>query len=348
MNSNKGFVHLLLLIVVVLVGIGGLLYFSWQKGLIKTSPTKEAFPTPTMVINETANLSRDDILRNWKTYTNTKYSYSLKYPLELTYNENSNGDVSFFLLGDDQRKDTPNGLGQHLSIVHRRESPNEAVKFELPNVSIKPFEINNAKGIQVIEADFDYYLTPKLDTNLTLRLTFLPDMNISSSDEAEKMLNIFNQILSTFKFIEFKDEIKTTNETTNWKTYVGQEYSIKYPSAELLSKTLGEDKSIELTFYNISSTVKTESIKILVSKEPTTYKSIFEMESPFSSYIKIGEYSTLVIFPDTDPPDFCGTYNLINKGELYTLYAYNPNSPHGGNCDNTYLRQILSTLQFLE
>src|SRR3989344_5907186 len=123
MNSNKGFVHLLLLIVVVLVGIGGLLYFSWQKGLIKTSPTKEAFPTPTMVINETANLSRDDIIRNWKTYTNTKYSYSLKYPLELTYNENSNGDVSFFLLGDDQRKDTPNGLGQHLSIVHRRESP---------------------------------------------------------------------------------------------------------------------------------------------------------------------------------------------------------------------------------
>ena len=35
-SHESGFAHLFLIVVIVLVGLGGLLYFSWQKGLIKT------------------------------------------------------------------------------------------------------------------------------------------------------------------------------------------------------------------------------------------------------------------------------------------------------------------------
>ena len=70
-KDSKGFAHLFLLVVVVVIGIGGLHYYSWQKGLIKTTPNQEVPLTPTTTIDETAN---------WKTYKNTKYNYSLKYP----------------------------------------------------------------------------------------------------------------------------------------------------------------------------------------------------------------------------------------------------------------------------
>lgn len=152
--------------------------------------------------------------------------------------------------------------------------------------------------------------------------------------------------VSTSKFIEFTEEIKESNEINNWKTYTGQRYSIKYPSEELFTQVQRQNGAIELTYYKMMSNVRTESIKILISKESTAYKSVLEMESPFSSYIKIGNYPSLVTFSDTNPPDSCGIYNLINNEQLYTLNTYNPSNPNGGNCDSTYLRQILSTFKF--
>ena len=74
MNKNsKGIVHLFLLIVIVLIGIGGLLYYSWQKGLIKTIPRQETLisPNPTATPDEAAN---------WKTYTSTEGQFSFQYP----------------------------------------------------------------------------------------------------------------------------------------------------------------------------------------------------------------------------------------------------------------------------
>src|SRR3990172_12307598 len=46
-KNQNGFVHLFFVIVILIIGIGGLLYYSWQKGLIKTTPSHEPSPTPT-------------------------------------------------------------------------------------------------------------------------------------------------------------------------------------------------------------------------------------------------------------------------------------------------------------
>ncbi|OGM24498.1 hypothetical protein A2715_01070 [Candidatus Woesebacteria bacterium RIFCSPHIGHO2_01_FULL_39_32] len=68
---ERGFVHLFLLFVIVLIGIGGLLYYSWQKGLIKTTPTSSRSPIPT---------SRKDEAEDWKTYFSNVWKYTFKYP----------------------------------------------------------------------------------------------------------------------------------------------------------------------------------------------------------------------------------------------------------------------------
>ncbi|KKQ84423.1 MAG: hypothetical protein UT08_C0018G0029 [Candidatus Woesebacteria bacterium GW2011_GWB1_38_8] len=48
MNKNDlGFAHLFLIVVALVLAIGGLIYYSWQKGLIKTTPNQEPSPTPT-------------------------------------------------------------------------------------------------------------------------------------------------------------------------------------------------------------------------------------------------------------------------------------------------------------
>ena len=85
---NKGFVHLFLVIVIVLMGIGGLLYYSWQKGLIKTTPIQETFPYPTP--GETAD---------WETVLNEQVGISFRYPADIfpyTNNLPIPPDYSFF------------------------------------------------------------------------------------------------------------------------------------------------------------------------------------------------------------------------------------------------------------
>ena len=46
-KKTKGFAHLFLIVVALVLAIGGLIYYSWQKGLIKTNPGQEISPTLT-------------------------------------------------------------------------------------------------------------------------------------------------------------------------------------------------------------------------------------------------------------------------------------------------------------
>ena len=46
-KNDLGFAHLFLIVVALVLAIGGLIYYSWQKGLIKTTPNQEPSPTPT-------------------------------------------------------------------------------------------------------------------------------------------------------------------------------------------------------------------------------------------------------------------------------------------------------------
>ena len=76
--SQKGQIQIILIGILILAGVaGGAYYFGKSQApksknpvVTSTSPTPDASPAPTGA-EETAN---------WKTYTNTQYSYSISYP----------------------------------------------------------------------------------------------------------------------------------------------------------------------------------------------------------------------------------------------------------------------------
>ena len=71
MKYKKGLVHLFPLVAILVVGISGLLLYSWQRGLIKIGTSQDVSPTPTVDLSET---------ENWKTYINTNQKISFEYP----------------------------------------------------------------------------------------------------------------------------------------------------------------------------------------------------------------------------------------------------------------------------
>ncbi|MCL5795597.1 MAG: hypothetical protein M1338_04575 [Patescibacteria group bacterium] len=91
MENQKGLAGIWVTILVILVlaigAVGGYYYF-------KNKDTKTAPTTPTLTPTATVDMT------TWKTYTNKKYGYSIKYPSNWTYRE---------------YPDTKNGAGFRLS-----------------------------------------------------------------------------------------------------------------------------------------------------------------------------------------------------------------------------------------
>lgn len=87
MTDQKGSAKVALLVVLVVVMAVVLVYFVFLKkpGGVAVSPT------PTPVATKTATPTPDETA-NWKTYNNTRYAYTVKYPtnwfVDTTYSEN--------------------------------------------------------------------------------------------------------------------------------------------------------------------------------------------------------------------------------------------------------------------
>ena len=79
-----GFAHLFVLLILALIVFTGIGYYAYKNGQIRFNLQQEQFTTSPA---PTANLSRDEVLRDWKTYTNIKYGIEFKYLSYLSYVE---------------------------------------------------------------------------------------------------------------------------------------------------------------------------------------------------------------------------------------------------------------------
>ena len=141
-----------------------------------------------------------DPMANWKIYENEKYGYEIKYP--------ENWNIKDFGMID---IDNPNFTGLSLSSINNlnveisfnlsnigRITLVEKSKYSISNQKQSDVAINNIEGIKIsgdtidsgkVIAIFMHY--PKEPKN-----TFIIRLNDYSK------LDVFNQVLSTFKFIE--------------------------------------------------------------------------------------------------------------------------------------------------
>lgn len=92
MNMNeKSFVNIILIVIVVLA-VGAVGYFVFVK---KSAPIAQQTPTPSQnnnPVSPTPTQKNETV--NWKTYSNSKYNFSLKYPNGWTTEESSQTDLT--------------------------------------------------------------------------------------------------------------------------------------------------------------------------------------------------------------------------------------------------------------
>ncbi len=87
--NQKGFTNVVLVLVIFLV-VGVIGYFAFVK---KSAPTAQQTPTPVQTETVSPTPIPEDGTVNWKTYSNSKYNFSLKYPDGWAIEESSRADT---------------------------------------------------------------------------------------------------------------------------------------------------------------------------------------------------------------------------------------------------------------
>lgn len=153
------------------------------------SPT----PTPTSV----------DETTNWKTYTNTQYGYSIKYPEDMKIDDSNRGAVGFYR--NTVSKPGTGGQGRccGMSVYYR---DNEAIDIESQAIENgRPVNVITVAGYQAKEiGDNPKYLqdlwikNPYKDRGVRITISTINAQNPYDKEDFE----IFQKMLSTFKFTD--------------------------------------------------------------------------------------------------------------------------------------------------
>lgn len=179
-KNQKGFTNFLL-ILILLIGIGGLVYYSWQKGLIRTTPSQESSPTPT-----------SDPTAGWQTYNNSTYAYSFKIPPAWE---------SFRQTGDDSIMTLrPKGVTEiPITITVQVNSSKNTADEITDNQVGKNYP---RKTVMIDEIEWTYYDSEVSPYNsrvyLSVHDNYYYQLGVSTLNK--EYLKVFAQILSTFKF----------------------------------------------------------------------------------------------------------------------------------------------------
>lgn len=221
-EKRINFFKILIVLIGILISLGlflnAYLMFSKKETATKTSDIS-VIPTPT-----------PEPTADWKTYENIKAGISFKYPgdWEISFGESNHMGIILKKIDQLQEKvDLPGDIKQfpEYSIVINLP-PNESMKIPETNEKVIVGGIQGTKFSQgaAPSSGPSTLVTVEKDNS-----TYLFSYNAMAHQETHtKYLNIFDQILSTFKFTDSSSSI----DTTNWKTYTNTQYkySLKYPA----------------------------------------------------------------------------------------------------------------------
>jgi hypothetical protein len=199
---QKGFAPILLLVgIIVIALIGGGVYYLGTKNTSTPAQNQiAATPTPSH-LKEPAS--------NWKTYTNTQYGYSIKYPANANFSEETFTQSQFY--------------GKSLGAIHigiPAKNPNkESPTSKIVNVYIwnsstdqplysaamkhgKYIDIGNYKAL---------YDVPLREAGPEQKIYYIQGPNKFYEISQDDLLpleesSIFDQILSTFKFLDSNED----------------------------------------------------------------------------------------------------------------------------------------------
>lgn len=212
--KKNGFAPLIIILVIALLGVVG--YFGYKNYLVKPQVLTIPSPSPLSVPDQTKVLSQ---IPGWKIYTNTKYHFSIEYPEDWTFREfpDTHTGASFRLASDS------NDLNhEHISVdFNSRSTDLIGVPFEeyVKKGAIEDIQnfvsLATITKIVTLSGLVGYKTTwnvqemnqPTGKTSMSMPITYFDtkDSNgdtvwITESDSSYS--NIYDQMLSTFKFIK--------------------------------------------------------------------------------------------------------------------------------------------------
>ena len=207
MKPARGFAPILIVLVIIsllIIGFAGTMIYlqysfkqKWNFGGNPKTPQTVASPSP---LDET--VYPDSIGANWKTYTvekalatsqpDIKYKYSVKYPQDWTFKEN--GLTTFFLPpGESYIKDKILLKSIYISVRDKRAA---VLPVYIKYKTIREIKIED-ETVKILQAEnlaTERYLAEITRVDYVIKFAFSQYLDSKYDD-------IFDQILSTFKFL---------------------------------------------------------------------------------------------------------------------------------------------------
>ncbi len=233
---NCLFIGLVLVVCLILFGIGKF-YLRKQSSKIINKKQNQRTSLPIVTINTTTS--------NWKTYTNSNFGVSFRYPGDIfVYEGNPQTNSQYWsnkFNGSIPRELSQDGVWMNLSVTklndaefdfwsNKINSDQPGLKTATSSEVLKIININGIRGIVYynlsksnFEPTYDY-------TAMWLKDKMLYKLSIAAFTNTNLTIykNIFYKILATFQFTNL--EPNTPN--TNWNNYINKNlnYSLKYPA----------------------------------------------------------------------------------------------------------------------
>ena len=198
-----GFTHIILLMAIVLIGIAGVGYFAYKNGQVK-------IPSQSITSPVSDTMSESAI---WQTYTNEKYLFSVRYPndwkLTSAFADKNPESVRFTKITNKNGKYYNESTVDITVELHETGEPLSKEWYIERLKSLPLLMSTNVYDYNYTKAEFQGYEALWVNDDT---LFFVKDDNLYSSgwlvagEEKDQLVNytenIFDQILSTFEFID--------------------------------------------------------------------------------------------------------------------------------------------------
>ncbi len=263
-----------LFLIIVLAGV----YFVVNNTATPSQTPQPIAPTQSIPTSPLTPTSIEDPTKNWKTFTNTDYGYQLKYPEALITITPENAPQVFIIYFTDKKEEyleveiggiSSLGLNKEIEFDTQRTNPTKTTFQNKQAVSLLS-ERNIYPG-----EPFKALIVYLEDKKFKIELGYYGD----GKNEA-----LFDQILSTFKFLD------QTTDISDWKSFTANGYSFKYPSDW---KVAISDYLNTVSITNAASTVE---IKISDSNYPFGQSGPVEATSKF---IQLEVFDTMYTVEET-------------------------------------------------